>query len=125
MINKTINIINNINITTKHKKKKIQCKYIHPIILKKLYQLNLIKGFYKNKNIYEINLNDNNNPQIFIKIYFKSNSKINFTYNQIVKNKIHLFSTIYILSTPYGYLTQYEAYNKHSGGFLIAKIIIK
>jgi ribosomal protein S8 len=125
MIDKSAKIIHSINLSAVHKRSTINIKYVSSGILKKLYQLNIIKGFYKTNSNYIIKTNSTKNFNIFIKNFCRVGSKIHFTKNQLVKNKNHFFSTIYILSTPYGLLTQYEVIDKNIGGFLVAKILLK
>lgn len=102
----------------KHKSVRVESRKLDLNVLKKLYMLNIIKNFkYSEFKI-------NGNIELKAKLYFKKNSKIYLSKKQILKKKLHIFSTIYIFSTNMGLLTQHEMINKNIGGFLILKLVI-
>jgi hypothetical protein len=124
MINSYSNTISKLNLAHTHKCASLNSKFLKKSILIKVYKLNLIQG-YKDAGVsVEILFSTTNQYNFKFKNYYKANSKIYFSKNQILKKKIHLFSTIYLFSTHLGILTQHELIIKNTGGFLITKIFL-
>lgn len=122
MIRNAHHTINLINSSIKHKKKQILCNNVNTLILKKFYKLNLIEHFEIKNSFTKINFNPEFKNFKIIN-YSRVNGKIFLTVNQIRVQRLNLYSTIYLISTNKGILTQYEALQNKCGGFLIAKII--
>jgi ribosomal protein S8 len=121
LIPKTIALVNMGHF---HKKSKIKSKFINEKLLEKFQQLNIIKGYAYVDGFFEIYFSVSNHTRIKVHSFYRTNSKLYITKNQIFLKKLCLFSTIYLLSTPYGILTQYEAKNKNCGGYLVSKITL-
>lgn len=112
MIKKYNNTILSLNINLKHKKLKFHIKLTNYGILEKLCQLNLIKFFEKTPSGVTVYVNTRLSNIITIHQYNRTNSKIYLSKNQILKKKLNIGATIYLLSTPRGVLTQHEADRK-------------
>ena len=124
MINSASKTTSTINVGFLHKKYKLKMRFINKAVLIKLQCLGLIKNFQKKSDFFSIMLNKTIGKNVKIHTYYRTHSKLYISKTQILKKRIHLFSTIYILSTPFGLLTQYEALRKNSGGFIISKITL-
>lgn len=124
MINLIPKTIALINLGHFHKKTEIKSKYINKHLLAKFNQLNIIKGYGYKNGFHEIYFHTSCEIRVKVHTFYKTNSKLYITRNQISLKKMCLFSTVYLLSTPLGILTQYEAKNKNCGGFLIAKVTL-
>lgn len=124
MINLIPKTIALINLGHFHKKAEIRSKYVDKRLLVKFHQLNIIKGYSYKDELHQIYFYTSREVKIKVHTFYRTNSKLYMTRSQISFKKICLFSTVYLLSTPLGILTQYEAKNKNCGGFLIAKITL-
>ena len=124
MINSASKTTSTINGAFLHKKFKLKMQFINKAVLVKLQNLGLIKNFQKKPDFFSIVLNRTMTKNVKIHTYYRTHSKLYISKTQILKKRIHLFSTVYILSTPFGLLTQYEALCKNSGGFIISKITL-
>jgi ribosomal protein S8 len=123
MIRKINNTIATLNTAVLHKSRTVESRYIDKDLMRKMYELNIIKDFNEKKCSYTITkVILEGKVRIYIKNFFRKHSKIFLSRNQILKKRLHLFSTIYLFSTNIGILTQHEMVNKRVGGFLITKI---
>lgn len=124
MINLIPKTVALVNMGHFHKKSEIKSKFVSVTLLKKFHQLNIIKGYAFKDGFFKIYFHPLSETRIKVHSFYRTNSKLRITKNQIILKKMCLFSTIYLLSTPYGVLTQYEAKNKNCGGFLVSKITL-
>lgn len=122
MINKGAHILNVISIGLAHRRKILKIKNIDNNMTLFMYRNNLINNIYKINNYYHIKINLN--VKLNVQNLSRSVGKLYISYNQILKKKIHLHPTIYILSSHTGILNQHEAIKKKCGGFLMGKILI-
>ena len=123
MINITHQILNIVKLGLNHKKKNLRLKNINKPPITFLYKLNLINNVQRIGKFFMLNINLNS--KLKIKNLCRSGGVIYLTYNQIIRKKIHLHQTIYMLSTNYGILSQHDAVKKKCGGFLMGKIFIQ
>lgn len=123
MVEKISNTMGFISLGFSQKKNKIKIKIVDKKIINFFYDHNFISDLRILNNFYYLKLNLNGD--IKIKNWYRTNSKIYLTHNQLLKKKTNLFSTIYILSNSRGVMTQYEALKLNCGGILIGKIYLK
>jgi ribosomal protein S8 len=122
MINTQSHVINAIKVGLAHKRKIICIRNLNKITIIFLYKANLINNIKRGGNFFYISINLNS--KLKISNWCRSGSKLYLTRNQILKKKIHLHQTIYILSTTSGIINQHDAIKKNQGGFIIGKIFM-
>jgi ribosomal protein S8 len=119
------NLINNIKLNLKYKKKMIRLNLnrYEISIINILIKINIIKFIKKNKNKFDIYLNYFNNKPIFQNItnISKSSKYVYVSYN-IVKYITNKYKIIFIINTNKGVITNFEAVKCKTGGILIAQI---
>ena len=122
MINTKSHVLNIVNISLKYRRKIIIRKHIDKNIILFLFKNNLIFNAHQLNKHYH--LLTNLNMFCNIKNLYRGGAKLYISHNQIIKKKLHLHPTIYIISSSNGLISQHEAIKKKCGGFFVGKILI-
>lgn len=105
-----------------HQSKSVDVKIVDNEILKCLYKYNLITHVINNTSHQTIYINNSIFKKIQLTIYNRKHSKIKLSPTQITKLKLHMQESIYLFSTPRGFLNQHEMIAINTSGFLIFQI---